>query len=130
MINVTAAIIIDSGKVFIARRKTTARMPGVWEFPGGKIEAGETPEQCLRRELREEFDIEVEVGDHLGTSVHHYEFGTIALMAYRTRVTGGEFKLNDHEEVAWATAEDLEGVVFAPADLPFVEMIRKGEIAL
>jgi 8-oxo-dGTP diphosphatase len=51
-------------------------------------------------------------------------------MAYRTRVTGGEFKLNDHEEMAWATVKDLDDVVFAPADLPFVEMIRKGAIAI
>lgn len=130
MMEVTAAIITENGKVLIAKRKPTGRLSGKWEFPGGKSEGGETPEQCLKRELHEEFEIDVEVGEYLGTSVHEYDFGTIELMAYRTEVMGGEMKLNDHAEIAWATAVDIESFDFAPADLPFVDMIRKGEIKL
>jgi 8-oxo-dGTP diphosphatase len=124
MIKVTAAIIVDLGKVFIARRKPTAKMPGVWEFPGGKMEEGETPEQCLKRELYEEFEIDVTVGGHVGTSVYRYDFGTIQLMAYRVRIVGGKIKLNDHVEVSWVGAGDIGRYEFAPADLPFVDMIR------
>ena len=128
MIRVTAAIITDSGKVFIARRKSPGRLPGMWEFPGGKIEVGETPEQCLRRELREEFGIDAAIGRHVGTSVYQYDFYTIELMAYRTRRVAGDIRLNDHAEMAWVEADDLDRYEFAPADIPFVEMIRRGEI--
>ena len=128
MIKVTAAIIIESGKVFIAKRKPTARMPGVWEFPGGKIEDGETPEQCLRRELREEFEIEVRVGGYVGSNIYAYDFGTIELMAFRAAISDGLIKLNDHAEVAWAEAGALDSYEFAPADLPFVDMVRRGAL--
>jgi 8-oxo-dGTP diphosphatase len=130
MITVTAAIIVENDKVLIAKRKPTAKLANLWEFPGGKLEDGETPEQCLKRELHEEFDIEVEVGEHLGTSVHEYDFGTIELMAYRTQVIRGEMRLNDHAEVAWVEVEGFSRYEFAPADIPFVDMIRRGEIEL
>ena len=65
MISVTAAIIIDNGRVLIARRQPPGKMPGMWEFPGGKIEKGESPEACLKRELREELDIDACVGEYI-----------------------------------------------------------------
>ncbi|MGD9367453.1 MAG: (deoxy)nucleoside triphosphate pyrophosphohydrolase [Desulfobacteraceae bacterium] len=130
MVTVTAAIISDNGKVFIAKRKPPTKFANLWEFPGGKVEDGETPEQCLKRELLEEFEIDVAVGKHLGTSEHEYDFGAIELMAYATKIVGGEMKLNDHAEVAWVKAEDLTRYEFVPADLPFVEMIGRGEIEL
>ena len=130
MIKVTAAIIVENNKVLIAKRKPTAKIPNLWEFPGGKLEEGETPEQCLQRELQEEFEIDVEVGEHLGTNVHKYDFGTIELMAYWTRVFNIVFKLKDHSEVAWVEAKDLSSYEFAPADLPFVNMSKRGEIGL
>jgi 8-oxo-dGTP diphosphatase len=130
MIQVTAAIIAENGKVLIAKRKPAGRLPNLWEFPGGKLEEGEIPEQCLERELQEEFEVDAEVGDYLGTSLHKYDFGTIELMAYRTQVFNIVFKLKDHSEVAWVEPKDLSRYEFAPADLPFVEMIRWGEIKL
>ena len=125
MIRVTAAIIIDSDKVFIAKRKPPGKMPGKWEFPGGKIEEGETPEQCLRRELREELGVEVAVGECVGTNVHRYDFYQIDLLAYKARILGGKIRLTDHSDMAWVKAEDLSGYEFVPADIPFVKMIRK-----
>jgi 8-oxo-dGTP diphosphatase len=130
MIRVTAAIITDSGKVFIAKRKPPGRMPGMWEFPGGKIEEGETPEQCLKRELHEELGIDATIGAHVGTRVHHYDFYTVELMAYRARILAGEIRLNDHADMAWVEPRALSGYAFAPADIPFVEMITRGEIEL
>lgn len=73
MIDVTAAIIRRNGKVLIAKRSSTSSLPNKWEFPGGKIDDGETPEECLKRELQEEFDIIVDVGDYLTESVYQYE---------------------------------------------------------
>ena len=130
MIPVAAAIMVDAGKVFIARRTPPGRMPGMWEFPGGKIEDGETPEQCLKRELHEELEVQVTIGDYVGTSVYAYDFYTVELMAYRATIVTGEIKLNDHAAMAWVGAEDLGKYEFAPADVQFVEMIRRGEIEL
>ncbi|MEJ2157432.1 MAG: (deoxy)nucleoside triphosphate pyrophosphohydrolase [Desulfobacteraceae bacterium] len=130
MIVVTAAIITDNGKVFIAKRKPPGRMPGMWEFPGGKVEEGETPELCLQRELREELDIDAEVGEHIGTNRHKYDFYTVDLMAYRTKIIAGRIKLNDHAEMAWVSPDEIGRFEFAPADVPFVEMIRRGELVL
>jgi 8-oxo-dGTP diphosphatase len=130
MVKVTAAIIVENAKILIAKRKPTIKLANLWEFPGGKIESGETPEQCLQRELYEEFEIDVEVGEHLGTITHKYDFGAIELMAFKTRVISGEFILNDHVRVAWVAAKDLGGYEFAPADLPFVDMIKSGEVEL
>jgi 8-oxo-dGTP diphosphatase len=130
MIRVTAAIMTDSGKVFIAKRKPPGRMPGMWEFPGGKIEAGETPEQCLQRELHEEFGIDSAIGRHVGTSVYRYDFYTVELIAYRTKIISGHIRLNDHADMAWVEPDGLGAFEFAPADIPFVEMIRNGEIEL
>jgi 8-oxo-dGTP diphosphatase len=130
LFKVTAAIMIDNGKVLIAQRKPSARLALLWEFPGGKLENGETPEQCLKRELDEEFEIEVKVGAHLGTSIWAYDFGTVELMAFNTKLIGGEFRLNDHVQITWVSREEIDAFEFAPADLPFVEMIRRGEIEL
>jgi len=130
MIKVTAAIIIENEKVFIAKRKPPGRMPGMWEFPGGKIEDGETPEYCLMRELREELEIDVVIDDHIGTNLHRYDFYTVELMAYRANIVAGEIKLNDHADMAWVSADEIESFEFAPADLPFVEMIKDGRIKL
>jgi len=130
MFKVTAAIMTDNGKVLIAQRKPAARLALLWEFPGGKLEDGETPEQCLKRELDEEFEIEVEVGAHVGTSIWAYDFGAIELMAYKTQLISGEFKLRDHAQITWVSHQEIDAYEFAPADLPFVEMIRRGEIEL
>ena len=130
MIRVTAAIITDAGNVFIAKRKPPGRMPGMWEFPGGKIEAGETPEQCLKRELFEEFGVDAAIGRHVGTSVYRYDFYTVELMAFLTKIIAGEIRLNDHSDMAWVGSGDLDKYEFAPADILFVEMIQGGEIEL
>lgn len=124
---VTAAIMEKDGKVLLARRKAGDRLERKWEFPGGKLEPGESPEACLARELREEFGIEAEVLDYIGASVYEYGHGTIDLRAYRVRHVSGEFCINAHEEIAWVKTEDLLSYDLSPADVPIAEKIIIGE---
>jgi len=130
MVRVTAAILVKDGKLLIGKRKPTVKLANKWELPGGKIEKKETPEDCLVRELREEFDIEVIVGEYLGSNIHHYDFGTIELMCYRTFLKSGDLKLIDHTRIEWITPNQLSGFDFAPADIPIVEKLINGEISL
>ena len=128
IIKVTAAIFVNDGMLLIAKRKPTGRLPNLWEFPGGKIEPNETPEACLKRELKEEFDVDVTVGEYLGSNIHAYDFGTIELMAFKAFWEKGDFKLLDHVEIRWVFTHELDQFEFAPADNVFVEQLIGGEI--
>lgn len=123
MINVTAGVVERDGKFLIAKRKIGSHLGGMWEFPGGKIEAGETPEECLKRELREEFGVEVRVKDFIEESIFDHSDRTICLKGYRVDYLSGDFALNVHEEILWVTPEELRQFVFCPADLPIVSKI-------
>lgn len=125
MIDVTAAILIENGRVLIARRRPGASQAGMWEFPGGKVRPGESPAQCLKREIQEELGIRIVVGEFFGESVYAYEDKTVRLLAYRVRAEGGEMSLNDHAELAWVAIADLGRYRFCPADVPFTEKLRK-----
>jgi 8-oxo-dGTP diphosphatase len=124
MIDVTAAILIENGRVLIARRRPDASQAGLWEFPGGKVRPEETPEQCLKREIQEELNVRVAVGDFFGESVYAYEDKIIRLLAYRVRAEGGTMAANDHAELAWVALEDLGRYRFSPADRPFAEKLQ------
>ncbi len=124
MKDVTAAIIIKDSKVLIAQRAPFDRMAGRWEFPGGKIEPGETPQQCLRREIMEELEVQVEVLDFFGESIFRYEHGTIRLLAYWCRWTSGEHRLKVHSRIEWVGRDELDHYEFAPADIPLVEKLK------
>ena len=130
VIRVTAGILVREGRVLIAQRGANDRMAGFWEFPGGKIEAGETPRACLQRELREELALATEIGASLGTSIHHNGDLTIELMAFRAFVRGGEPLCLIHQDCRWVTPGQLAGYTFTPADQPFVRRLVDGDIAL
>ncbi len=130
MKTVTAAILTKDNKVLIAKRRSTDKLANKWEFPGGRVEIGETPEQCLMREMKEELDIEVAVGECLAENVHNYEHGTIRLLAYRTCLLNGELHNKVHEEYKWVSLDQLELFDFAPADILFVDKLRSGQIEL
>jgi len=130
MQTVTAAILAKDGRILIARRPASSRLANKWEFPGGKIEGGETPEACLARELKEELDIEVSVGAFLGESVYHYRHGSIRLLAYQTYWDTGEIDPKDHDEIRWVSLAELDCYEFAPADVPFVQKLKDGEITV
>ncbi len=124
MKDVTAAIILKDNKVLIAQRAPNQRMEGRWEFPGGKIEPGETPQQCLRREILEELEAEVEVLDFFGESIYRYDHGEIRLLAYFCKWVSGSFRLQVHSRIEWVGREELGHFDFAPADVPLVEKLK------
>lgn len=123
MKEVTAAIMIKEGKVFIARRGPGGSLPGAWEFPGGKVERGETPEECLKREMFEEFGVLVDVSDFYCESAYHYDHGAFNLLCYLTEHVSGDFVPTVHDDFAWVTVKELQKYPFAPADVPVVKKI-------
>jgi len=130
IVKVTAAILAKDNKIIIAKRGPGDALANKWEFPGGKVEINETPEQCLKREMKEEFDIEVSVGEYLGSNIYYYSHISIELMAYRTYWENGEIDLKDHDEFKWISLEQLADFDFAPADMVFVKKLQNGEIAI
>mgnify|MGYP001548874032 CR=1 FL=1 len=121
-IDVVAAIIVKNNQVFAARRKTGIHLAGYWELPGGKLEHGETPEQCLLRELQEELSITTKIGRYIGESLYDYGTKVIRLIAYQVEHIEGRFQLIEHDELRWLSVEELETVEWAPADIPIVEL--------
>lgn len=123
-IPVAAAIIQKNGKIMIAKRSMHKHLGGFWEFPGGKIEWEETPENCLLRELDEELKIKVKIVRYLGENTHEYETFTILLKAYLCEFVKGKFTLIDHDEVRWVTISELSNYPLAPADIPFLKLLE------
>ncbi len=120
---VTAAVIREKGRILITRRSPGQTMAGFWEFPGGKIEADETPQRCLERELKEELGIDTEAGAVIMESPWHYDGGAITLLAIETEITGGELRLTVHDRVQWAAPEELETFRLSPADIPVARLL-------
>lgn len=121
MIAVTAAIIETDGLVLTARSGKGKHVEGYWEFPGGKLERNESPEQCLERELKEEFNVVVSVGPFFFENTHQYEEKIVRLLAYEVAYISGDFNLNDHDKILWLAPKDLGTVTWAPADIPLVK---------
>ena len=124
LIDVTGAVILRNGAVFAARRGEGKALAGKWEFPGGKIEAGETPEESLARELKEELLVDATVGDHITTTEYEYDFGIVRLSTFYCSLPADtEPTLTEHAESRWVPIEKLNSLDWAPADIPAVELI-------
>ena len=123
-IEVVAAIIIKDGQVF-ATQRGYGQWQGWWEFPGGKIESGERPQDALVREIREELDAEIEVGDLLETVEWDYPDFHLTMHCFLCSLLSDSFHLNEHEAAAWLTPEDLHSVRWLPADEGLVDRITR-----
>lgn len=123
-IKVVGAVLVHDGRVFAAKRGPGKSMAGYWEFPGGKVEAGETPEDALARELNEELKIDVSVGEFLVTATHGTGSAVIELSTYLCDLTAGTPVLTEHSESRWVPAAELSVLTWAPADIPTVELLQ------
>lgn len=124
-ITVVGAVIVKDEKILAAKRGDGMALAGMWEFPGGKIEPGETPEGALQRELEEELRCTASIGDHIETTAHEYEFGVVTLSTYYATLEVGEPLLTEHAEIRWIPPAELMSVEWAPADIPAVERIMQ-----
>ena len=126
LVVVAAAILQHEGKILLTKRRLTAHQGGLWEFPGGKQEAGETLEQCLRRELKEEIDIEVGALRHFDVLRHRYPEKEVELHFFTCSVYQGIPKPLECLETAWVSKNDLSFYEFPAADRPIIKKLIQG----
>ena len=122
-IDVVAAVIQDGNRVFATQRGYGSFKDG-WEFPGGKIEPGETPQQALKREIEEELDTEITVGDLLTVVEYDYPDFHLSMQCFLCTVAAGNLVLKEHEAAKWLTAEELDSVDWLPADIQVVDAYK------
>ena len=125
-VKVVAAIIVHENRIFATQRGYGAFKDG-WEFPGGKIEPGETPQEALIREIREELKMEIRVKEFLETVEYDYPEFHLSMDCFLCQIQSGEPVLTEHEAAQWLTVETLDSVDWLPADQGLVDRIRKGE---
>ena len=123
-VKVVAAIIIHENKIFATQRGYGEFKDG-WEFPGGKVEPGETPQEALVREIKEELDIEIKVKDFLETVEYDYPGFHLSMDCFFCTIKSGELVLKEHEAAKWLTMETLDSVDWLPADQGLIEGIRE-----
>ena len=125
-IRVTCAIITHQNKILVVQRSNRMSLPMKWEFPGGKIEAGETETDCIKREILEELNIEIEVLERLTPSIHNYPTFSIELIPYTANYVSGILNLKEHHQYLLLDKDKLNTLDWAEADLPIVnEIMRK-----
>ena len=123
-VRVVAAIIIENDKVFATQRGYGEFKDG-WEFPGGKIEEGETPENALIREIREELDTEISVGEKITCVEYDYPKFHLSMDCFWAEIVSGDLVLKEHEAAKWLSREELDSVDWLPADLELIEKIKE-----
>ncbi len=126
IIHVSGAIIIHDNKIFCTQRNETGILPLKWEFPGGKIEPGETPHQALQRELIEELDLTVNMYNDIYMEVRHeYDFGIVNLSTIICRLNNTKPILKEHHNAKWVLPNELLMLDWAPADIPIVNQLAQ-----
>jgi len=122
-IKVVAAIIRDGDSIFATQRGYGEFKDG-WEFPGGKIETGETPEQALKREIKEELDTDIEVGELIDVVEHDYPTFHITMHCFWCTIKKGSLTLKEHEAPKWVTVNELDTVDWLPADMGIIDLVK------
>ena len=125
MIPVVAALIVRGGRLLIARRPEGRHMAGRWEFPGGKLEKGESPEDAVEREIREELGLDVRAGRIYQAIAYSYPEKDVLLLFYAAVVVSGEPRPIEEAEIRWVTVEELDGYAFAPVDEMLVQRLKR-----
>lgn len=123
-VKVVAAVIRDNDKIF-ATQRGYGEFKGGWEFPGGKIEAGETPQEALKREIMEELQTEIAVGELIDTIEYDYPTFHLSMDCFWAEIVSGEVVLKEHEAAKWLTKELLDSVEWLPADITLVDKVCK-----
>ncbi|MCQ2534875.1 MAG: (deoxy)nucleoside triphosphate pyrophosphohydrolase [Clostridia bacterium] len=124
-IKVVAAVIRDGDKIF-ATARGYGEHKGMWEFPGGKIEPGETPEAALKREILEELDTEIEVGDYITTIEYDYPSFHLSMECFWCTILKGNLVLKEAGDSKWLTSDTIRSVNWLPADIELINIIEKG----
>lgn len=122
-IHVVGAVIKSNNKILCAQRGPGKSLPYLWEFPGGKIEPGETNKEALEREIREELLCKIDVKNKVTTTLHEYDFGFVNLTTFECDLLEGEPSLTEHVAVKWLAVEELETLEWAPADIPAIKIL-------
>lgn len=123
-VQVVAGLMIEDGKILIARRLLSDSNGGLWEFPGGKVEKGESPEQALSRELKEELNLYVKVGGHFGDNHFETVRAKFELKLYVCRRLSGTIFLTEHSEFAWITLDQIDNYKFLSGDYIFLDRLK------
>ncbi len=124
-IHVVGAAILRDGKVLVLQRGFEKSLPGLWEFPGGKVEAQENEKQALIREIQEELNMDILIEKYIATNIHTYDFAEIELSVYTARMhTNAEIELTEHIAYKWLLPSELEQIEWAPADIPIVKQLQ------
>ena len=123
-IRVSAAVIHRDGKIF-ATQRGYGEYKGKWEFPGGKIEAGETPEEALAREIKEELETEIKVGSLIHTIEYDYPTFHLSMDCFWCEIVNGDLVLKEAEDARWLTRDQLYDVMWLPADITLIEVIKE-----
>lgn len=124
-IHVVGAVIVKGDAILCAQRGMEKSLPGLWEFPGGKIEENETPQAALHREIQEEMHCRVEIDEQVEHTTYEYDFGIVHLTTFFCKLVEGTPVLTEHIAIKWLKAAELDQLDWAPADIPAIEKLKR-----